>query len=204
MKCLYYICKLELLLDVMRERLVSEVIAGSHKSYEVLYNKWVSHLYRFVFSLTKSDVITQDIVQDTFVKIWTNRAQLNAELSFKSYLFTISYRMVLKEFRQHINHPQMENYMKYCNDSSLCDSSADQALDFNNFLIELNKAKKKLSPRQRQIFELSKEYNLTISEIADKLSLSDASVRNQLSVALKIIRKELSIYYSLFLFYISF
>lgn len=185
----------------MEQRLVNEIIDGSYKSYEALYNKWVSHLYRFVYSLTKSEEITQDIVQETFVKIWTNRANLDAGLSFKSYLFTISYHMVLREFRQRINHPQMEDYMEYCNNLSLSESSAEQQLDFETFLAELDKAKQKLSPRQRQIFEMNKEYNLAVAEIAEQLSLTDASVRNQLSAALKIIRSELSCHaFLLFLF----
>lgn len=186
----------------MEQTLMNEVIAGSYKSYEILYNKWVSHLYCFVYSMTKSDVVTQDIVQNTFIKIWMNHSHLNTELSFKSYLFTISYRMVLKEFRQHINHPQMENYMEYCNDSSLAESSGEQAIDFDYFIVELNKAKNKLTPRQRQIFEMNKECNFSVNEIAEQLLLSEASVRNQLSAALKIIRKELNDYrYLLFLFF---
>lgn len=186
----------------MENILVKEVIAGSYKSYSALYDIWVSHLYRFVFSLVKCTETTQDIVQETFIKVWTNRANLNPELSFKSYLFTISYHLVLKEFRRTINHPQMEDYMEYCNDASLADSPTDQQISFDTFLLEFKKAKEKLPPRQRQIFEMSKEYNLSIAEIAEQLSLTDQSVRNQLSSALKILRKELEKYpYLLLLFW---
>lgn len=186
----------------MERILVEEVIAGSYKSYSILYDRWVSHLYRFVYSLVKSTEVTQDIVQETFVKIWTNRENLKADASFKAYLFTISYHLVLKEFRRKINHPQMEEYMEYCNDLALSDSSTDQQLSFDTFLVEFQKAKAKLTPRQREIFEMSKEANLSIAEIAEQLTLTDQSVRNQLSASLKIMRKELANYpYLLLLFY---
>lgn len=178
----------------MKNTLIEEVIAGSYKSYSTLYDIWVSHLYRFVYSLVKSEVIAQDIVQDTFVKVWTNRATLNPDLSFKSYLFTISYHLVLKEFRHQLNHPQMEDYMEYCNDLTSTHTSADQQVSFDTFLVEVKKAKERLTPRQRQIFELSKEEDFSIAEIAEQLSLTDQSVRNQLSAALKVMREELKNY----------
>ncbi|MGL5273811.1 MAG: RNA polymerase sigma factor [Phocaeicola sp.] len=176
----------------MEEALLNGLIAGSYKSYTTLYDKWVSPLYRFVYSLVKSEEIAKDIVQETFIKIWTNRRNINVNLSFKSYLFTISYHLVLKELKRRINHPQMENYMEYCNELQVADSMTDTQCSFDTFLAELEKAKTKLSPRQHQIFEMNKEYNLSISEIAQELSLTEQSVRNQLSTSLKIIRKELN------------
>lgn len=178
----------------MEETLLNGLITGSYKSYTALYDKWVSPLYRFVYSLVKSEEIAKDIVQETFIKIWMNRRNINANLSFKSYIFTISYHLVLKELQRKINHPQMEDYMEYCNDLLIADSVTDRQCSFDTFLAELIKAKTKLSPRQRQIFEMSKEYNLSISEIAQELSLTDQSVRNQLTTSLKIIRKELKNY----------
>lgn len=182
----------------MEKVLIKGLIEGSYKSYTALYDMWVSDLYRFIYSFVKSSETTQEIVQDTFIKIWTNRANIDIQQSFKAYLFTISYHIVLKEFRYKMNHPQMEDYMEYCNDLVLSDTPIDKKVSFDNFLFELQQAKSKLTPRQRQIFEMSKEENLPIIEIAEQLSLTEQSTRNQLSAALKLIRKELK-HYTLFL-----
>lgn len=188
----------------MEDTLIKSLISGSYKSYEVLYDKWVSSLYRFVYSLVKSEDVTKDIVQETFIKIWTNRTNIDPNQSFKSYLFTISYHLVLKEFRRTVNHSQIEEYMEYCNEMASQNSPTEQQCSFDIFLVEFKKAKEKLSPRQRQIFELSKEYNLSIAEIAEKLSLTDQSVRNQLTASLKIIRRELKNYSYLLLLFLNF
>ncbi|WP_455674266.1 RNA polymerase sigma factor [Phocaeicola sp.] len=186
----------------MEKELIEGVVTGSYKSFSLLYDMWGAHLFRFVFSLVKSEAIAEDIVQETFVKVWTNRAGLRSDLSFKSYLFTISYHMVLKEFRRTLNHSSMEDYLEYCNTLSLSEASVEQGMDFDTFLIELNRAKTKLTPRQCQIFEMNKEYNYSVSEIAERLSLTEQSVRNQLSTALKIVRSELGDYaFLLLLFY---
>lgn len=187
----------------MEKTLLNGLIAGSYESYTTLYDKWVSSLYRFVYSLVKSEEVAKDIVQETFIKIWTNRSGINVDCSFKSYLFTISYHMVLREFRRNISHPQMEDYMEYCNELTLADSSTDRQCSFESFLVQFERAKKQLSPRQRQIFEMSKEYNLSIEEIAQKLSITEQSVRNQLTASLKVLRKELEPYSLLFFLFIS-
>jgi RNA polymerase sigma factor (sigma-70 family) len=181
--------------------LINKVINGSYESFTELYNCWVSRLYNFVFSLVKSEDITQDIVQETFVKIWTNRTMLSPEYSFKSYLFTISYHLSLKEFKHVLNHPLLEDYMLYNIQSSSDDSAVESQLDFNNFLVKLGDAKQKLTARQREVFEMNKEYNIPIKEIAARLSINEQSVRNHLATALKIIRDEMKDYYFLLLLF---
>ena len=67
--------------------LISELQANSEKAYTQLYNKYSALLYSFVFKLTKSDTLSQAIVQEAFIKIWINRKELSIDISIKSYLF---------------------------------------------------------------------------------------------------------------------
>ncbi|SFS31605.1 RNA polymerase sigma-70 factor, ECF subfamily [Porphyromonadaceae bacterium NLAE-zl-C104] len=180
---------------------IRELVRDSYKDFTILYEYWTPHLYQFVFSLVKSRSITKDIVQETFIKIWTKRKEINPDQSFKSYLFTISYHIVLKEFRRQINHPLMGDYLKYKNDLILSENITEQKLDLEEFLVQYEKAKTKLTPRQREIFEMNKEMQISVTEIADKLSLTEQSVRNQLSASLKFLRKEL-VKYAVLLFYV--
>ncbi len=177
------------------------LLDDSYKDFTVLYEYWTPHLYQFIFSLVKSRTITKDIVQETFIKIWIKRKQINPDQSFKSYLFTISYHIVLKELRRQMNHPLMGNYLKYNDDVFLSENITEQKLDLDEFLIQYEKAKTKLTPRQREIFEMNKEMQIPVSEIADKLSLTEQSVRNQLSISLKTLRKEL-VKFAVFLIYV--
>ena len=180
---------------------IQGLLKSSYKDFTVLYEYWMPHLYQFVFSLVKSRQITKDIVQETFIKIWTRRKQINPDQSFKSYLFTISYHIVLKEFRRQINHPLMGDYLLYNNDIALSENIVEQKLDLDEFLIRYEKAKTKLTPRQREIFEMNKEMRIPVAQIANKLSLTEQSVRNQLSSSLKSLREELAMF-TVFLAYV--
>lgn len=175
----------------------------SYQSYTTFYKTWAPKIYRFVFSIIKSEQIAQDIVQETFTRVWTNkdRITINSEGAFKSYVFTVSYHIVLKELRSQINHPEMDDYMAYCNNTLLTENTTESKLDFSEFLVTLKLAKTKLNPRQLEIFTLNKEEHYSIAEIAAKLGINEQTVRNQLSSSLKTLRKELKEFSFLFLLY---
>lgn len=183
--------------------LVIGLKSGSEESYRALYDLWFSRLYQFVLRYVKSEPVTDDIVQETFLNIWIHRQSISPCMSFKSYLFTIAYHFLIKELRRQLNTPLMKDYVAFCSELSTCDNETVEKLELKQFQDSLNRAKEKLSPRQRQIFELNKEGNATIAEIAASLSITEQVVRNQLSAALKIVRKELRQYPYLLLLFLS-
>lgn len=176
---------------------------GSEECYKALYDLWFFRLYQFVLRYVKSESVTDDVVQDTFLKIWVHRESIDDSMSFKSYLFTIAYHFLIKELRRQLNTPLMEEYVAFCSELSTSGNELIDNLNLEQFQDSLNRAKIKLSPRQRQIFELNKEENMPVSEIASRLSITEQVVRNQLSAALKILRKELQPYPFLLLLFLS-
>ena len=179
---------------------VKRLKEGSNEAFTVLYKFYLPSLYSFIFSMTHSKSFTEEIVQETFIKIWENRASIELGSSFKSYLFTIARNNMLDEFRRQINHPVFTEYIEYSNQLQLSENTTEKQLDFNEFLIELNKAKQKLSTRQLEIFHLYKELGQSAQSIALKLGITEQSVRNQLSTALNILRKEMKNFCMLFIF----
>lgn len=178
---------------------VNGLIASSYKDFTCLYELYAPLLYAFVFKLTRSKILSKDILQETFIKIWINRRQTDPTQSFKSYLFTIARNLVLNEFRKNINHPVLPDYLEYCNREEFSENPTEQKIDFDEFNRRLQEAKKKLTPRQKEIFEMSKENGCSVQEIVSYTGVSEQSVRNQLSIALKILRKEMEEYLFLFI-----
>lgn len=174
---------------------------GSYKDFQILYEQYVSVLQPFVYGLTKSQSITKDIVQETFMKVWVNRAQIDPTLSFKSYLFKIARNHVIDEFRRQMSNPLFEDYLQHCESPELSENPTGKDLDYDEFVIRLEKAKQKLQPRQREIFELSKEQGLSASEIASRINVTEQSIYNQLSLSIQILRKEMGPYLPMFILF---
>lgn len=182
---------------------IEGVKRGSYADFKILYEEFSENLYGFVYRLTKSHTLSKEIVQETFIKIWVNRENLDSRMSFKSFLFKISKNKIIDEFRRQISSPVYEDYMEYSDNFDFsAEENVENKLDLDDFIRQLEKAKEKLTPRQREIFELSKEQGLSSSDIAEKLEISEQTIYNILSSAMKILRKEIK--YSGFFFLIFF
>lgn len=176
----------------IEEKYIAELKRGSYKAFDALYSMYVHRLYGFILKLTKSESATREIVQDSFVKLWLARENINLESSFQSYLFTIARNSAINQFRATINSPAFVDYIDYLNENKLSENNITEILDYDHFKIKLAEAKKGLSATQLNVFELCKELGYTNAEVAVRLNLSEQTVKNQLSAALKILREKLS------------
>ncbi|KKB48227.1 MULTISPECIES: RNA polymerase sigma factor [Parabacteroides] len=181
---------------------IKKLQEGSYEAFDTLYNVYADSLYGFALLHTKSTVQAEDIVQDTFLKLWNMRESLSVEGSFKSMLFTIAKNHVIDIFRQQVNRANFEDYIAFCEDENLLDNTSVEKVYYNDFLEKLAIAKQKLTPAQRNIFELSREEGMSNTEIAAASNLSEQTVKNHLSAALKVLRVELGKYNFLFALFI--
>lgn len=182
--------------------LINDLREGSYKAFNLLYGKYHPRLYSFVFKTVKSNTLSADIVQETFIRIWESRQTINPEQSFKSFIFQIAHNQIINEYRRQINRPEMVDYIEFVNDSKLADISTLQQIDLDDFLLRLAKAKQHLSPRQKEIFELVREQGHSIKEVAERLGIVEQVVYNQLSLAVKTLKQHLGD--AMLLFYIFF
>ncbi|RHR55688.1 RNA polymerase sigma factor [Parabacteroides sp. AF17-28] len=173
---------------------------GSYKAFNSLYEQYFDLLYGFIFGLTRSHEQTRELVQEAFIKVWINRQKIDLNLSFKAWLFKMAQNQLKDQLKKQFNNPIFEDYLIHCSDEQLSLNEQD-SFDFEAFNHSLTKAKEKLSPRQVQIFELTKEQGLSATEVADRLQISEQSVYNYLHQALSILRKEMSAFYTLFLMF---
>lgn len=191
----------------MKNNIIQSYIAGlkkgSNEVYNIIYDIYADRLYHFVLLHTKSHDISKDILQETFIKLWEIRETLQEDHSLQSLLFTISKNKIIDHFRSQINKVEFEDYIAYKENSRFAENDVEQDLYYDEFIQVLTICKRLLPERQLELFELSKEQGLSISEIALKLGISEQTVKNQLTTALKTLRKEISKYNILLISYLS-
>lgn len=168
---------------------IRELRGGSHKAFNAIYDMYADKLYSFALAHTKSQETAGDIVQETFLRLWTMRESLTVDGSLQSLLFTISNHRLIDLFRKQINKTEMELYIGYKEEASQEENTeAETRLLYDDFVKTLKLCKKLLTGRQLEIYELSREKGKTIGEISETLNLSEQTVKNQLTTALKKIR----------------
>ena len=169
--------------------LVKKLQKGDVEAFDLLYEKYSVKLYSFGLKYLRSADETEELIQSVFLKIWENRKQLNKELSFKSYLFTIAYNDICKLFRK-------RNYMqKFITETihynSGITSEMQEGIDYQSVLNRVQQIIDKLPERQKEIFRKSRLEGKPSKEIAEEMKLSPGTVDNYISEALKFIRGRL-------------
>lgn len=172
--------------------LVVRLINNDQEAFCELYARYKQQLLYFAMKFVKSTEFAEDIYQDTFTVIWQSRRFLDPEKTFSSYLYTIVKNRILNALREIENDRKLKSYIL----SNAIDYSdvTNQHIQLNELETILDRALKKLTPRQRQVFEMSRNGQMTHKEIANTLGISVFTVQEHLSVALKSIKHSLARY----------
>jgi RNA polymerase sigma-70 factor (ECF subfamily) len=168
--------------------LVRELSKGNLLAFNTLFRKYSGRLYRFAYGYLKSVEESEELVQEVFTIIWEKRAGLKEELSFKSFLFTISFNIIRKHFR---TQNYLFNYLKDKLETDT-DTHTSQKIIYNSLFQYITELVNKLPDRRKEIFIKSRFEGLSIKEISEDLKISHKTVENQLTIALKFIRENLT------------
>ena len=173
--------------------LVLRLINGDEDAFCSLYALYKDRLVFYSIRFLKSQESAEDLFQDAFTLIWQSRQFLNPDLSFQSYLYKIIRNRILNQLRDLDNHEKMKNdIMTKSVDYS--NETLDNILttDLQNLL---NEGMNKLTDRQRQIFKMSREKDMTHKEIAEQLNISVNTVQQSISTSLSTLRDFLKKHY---------
>jgi RNA polymerase sigma-70 factor (family 1) len=184
-------------LYVMDEKqLFLQVSAGDEKAFDALFNTFLPKIYPFIIKFTKSEPAAQEIIQETFIRVWLSRDKLSAIDNPGGWLFKVASNECYSYLRKSI----LNN--KFFNPLTVEPDPVNTTHE-NFALKELNRlvgeAINKLPAQRKKIFRLSRDEGKSIPEIAAILNISPNTVKNALVAALKFIREYLAKYGIIFI-----
>lgn len=183
--------------------LIYRLKQGDRQAFERLYAMYAKRLFGFCYDYTHSTADAEEVVQDSFVKLWQHKESIQDKETIYHYLFQIAKHQMINRFRRTVNQPSYEAYVDYLDDARMAgqDSASDQ-VQYQDFQSQLALLEEELSETQRQVFELSVIQGYSHKEISERLDRSEQTVRNQLSQALKFLREKLKDQYLLFVIWL--
>ena len=165
---------------------------GDAGAFKLLFDLYHKRLYSFLFAMLKSREDAEEIVQETFLKIWENREQFWEDYPFDALMFRIAKNASLNYSRKKVNRMVVEKHLEFFTD--LSEDSADQYILFQETQNIIETILKGLPPKRKEIFLLQKVEGLSRQEIAEKLGISVITVDHQLFQANKFVREEVRKY----------
>ncbi|MDO8928587.1 MAG: RNA polymerase sigma-70 factor [Bacteroidota bacterium] len=178
------------------DELFDQIKTGDQKALEFLFSIYFPRMNDFARNVVKDDGISQDIVQEVFVKVWEKKAEIES-LNIEAFLF----RLVRNRCIDYIKHLKVvNNRLKEIHIASKYEEL--YRIDFVGnepyVLIEaelkrkIEKTIQDLPDRCREVFILSRMNGLKNKEIAEKLDINIKNVERHLSRALQSFRANFS------------
>jgi RNA polymerase sigma-70 factor, ECF subfamily len=160
------------------------------KAFDIIYKKYSRRLYGFVFRYIKQDADTEEVVQEVFIKIWQSRENINIYSSFESFLFTIAHNATVNLLKKRATEQKYVEHVKSLQRIEETYELTDE-IQYKELNQKFQGLLNELTPRQKEIFQLSREEGLSNEEISKKLGISVQTVKNHLVTTLSFFKTKL-------------
>ncbi len=135
--------------------------------YNSCVDSFSDGIYRFVLKNLRDIDISHDIVQESFMKLWIKRKDVDAKKA-KSYLFTTAYHTLIDHVRKNKRNTQLDN---------LENIPGETYNDYSDLKEILNEAVDKLPEIQRSVILLRDYEGYSYEEIGDITNLTESQVK---------------------------
>lgn len=177
----------------MQEKLYKEQEAflalqnGEERGLDFFLNHYYSPLVYFSLSFTNNKYASQEIVSDTFIKLWNNRATITEYQKIKFLLYRIVRNASINYLRDEKSRKQRTESLSSLQNNS--ESTVLEKLVETETYHQLYSLLSHLPPRCRQIFQMFYFQDKAIKEIAQELGISVNTVKTQKQRAIQMLRE---------------
>lgn len=164
--------------------ILSAIARGDERAFSHLFYEYHQPLGHFVYSVTRSHELAEEIIQDVFVKIWEGRAELPAICNFHAYLFIITRNHTLNAIRKQSLLKKKQEAEK----NFAAQSVEEPQVYDDQYEILLQHAVNHLPRQQKKVF-LLKQKGLKNADVAYQLNISVHSVKKYQQWAMQAIAR---------------
>lgn len=174
-------------ISLTEEELVLALRNKEKIAAEALYDMYSSSLYGVIVRIVIDTAIAEDVLQESFVKIWQSFSSYSAE---KGRLFTwmvnIARNLSIdkirsKDFKNHSKNQELENNVTFIDEQ--------RNTVYKPELLGLKDLVAKLKPEQKSILDLVYFKGFTHVEAADELGVPLGTIKTRLRMAIQQLRK---------------
>ena len=165
-----------LLSNLTDQELVKNYINGDNSSFEVLLNRHKNRVFAFIMSKIKNKDLSEDIFQDTYVKVVNSlqKGKYNEEGKFLPWVMRIAHNLVIDHFRKQKKMQMIRSNNDFDIFDVIKDSkiNADEKLIKDQIFSDLNSLIDKLPSDQKEVLKMRYYEELSFKKIAEHFDIS--------------------------------
>ena len=173
--------------------LVSDYVKGNEQSLSVLINRHQQRLYSFIYSKVFDRDVTEDVFQDTFIKVirTLKRGKYNEEGKFLPWVMRIAHNLVIDHFRKNNRMPKFNNSGDFDIFSVLSDGAlnAEGELVQSQIVEDLRALVEELPEEQKTVLVMRMYNDMSFKEISENTGVSINTALGRMRYALINLRK---------------
>jgi RNA polymerase sigma-70 factor, ECF subfamily len=161
--------------------------SGSHEALNELFKSIQAPLFRYILSLVNDRALTEDILQEVFIRIYRKLRWLKEPAAFRSWAYQIATREVFRHFereRRWSDQIRVEDRLNLIQAEEHVEAFPREMVEALPLMVE------NLPPRSRAVIVLRYLHDMSLAETAAVLGIPLGTVKSRLSYGLEILRRE--------------
>ncbi|MCD6066415.1 MAG: hypothetical protein K0S33_1241 [Bacteroidetes bacterium] len=165
------------------EELMAQVVQGDRMAFEMLYDRYFDKLVWFARGFMDDLQKAEDLVQEVFIKIIKRPELFDTDKKFSTWIYTVTGNVCRNALRDEQNrHRLMEEQIRPVHENS---TVIHHQADYHLLKERIKKVLETLSNKERNIYLLRFEQELSIREIAEIMDIPEGSVKSGIYYLLK-------------------
>jgi RNA polymerase sigma-70 factor (ECF subfamily) len=172
-------------------RLAALLKDGDALAYTEIFERYKTLLYKHAFRMLEDEEDANDVIQDVYLALWQKRETLTIKISLAAYL----YQSVRNRIFDHLTHQKViARYLHSIRDFIEAGQYiTEEQIRAKELAAIIETEIAALPQKMREVFELSRNEELSHKDIARKLNISDKTVKQQVYNAVKILRLKVNL-----------
>lgn len=158
---------------------------GDEQAYRIVFDAYKTSIYSTIFNLSDDEFIAEEVLQDTFIRLWNYRSKLVEVDNFDAWIYKVAKNVFLTKIKK--MSPSQEPFDLILHDMFATPLSYDD-IEYRELEAAFEQAVQNLSPKQRITYQLIKIEGLSRKEVAKILEVSAETVKWNLDESVKKIR----------------
>ena len=179
-------------MDKALSKITPEIIAGLNQgdedAFHTLFVNYQPRLYRFLWAKVRAVDVAEDLVQETFLRVWRARERLDSTQNIEVYLFKIANNVLIDYLRKNQKTVQLQELSR---DLDVEDVHLQSHLEAEDMAVVADRIVNAMPDKPRTAFVLSRHHGLAYHEIAKIMDITTKTVEKHISKVLRALREHL-------------